>query len=492
MAPEVVHKVPYDYRVDIWSLGVLLFELIHRAAPYRGRSLPEITKSLATKTINFSASTDPQAKDLILNILKHNPTERLSLQQIFSHPWVLQNLGKHHGPSKQPSMLQSSMGKAASSSGAPIKKISIYIDQQVQSIDPVISLTPSTVASSVLSQTTKHLNISQSSGIKIFSAGNTPTSELNSSKRKRRIFPSEPSTKETALTSINSDTLRPLAPLESLDASSKDKENNDLMSFSALSNFRRREKISPLHPNLTYINLHQQQETPSSKQSGQSVDRMKRRNIFEEGNSSPPPKFKLADIVSEISDLKQAPYQITKENPKKPLAAQKEKPQLGIFTTPKNIGEAKSEVTSPQLKTRPPLGQSNRSFTQAFTFERKQRSAQLRHVTSHPSGLSYFNQPHGPWFHKGDDMVPSLKGSFSGATLPPSTNTQTSLGDNSPSSQMDLNCSNNEKNMSETDCNPPIKTEDDQIQMNISFSQFYNAIKAKKKLDFCKAALVDK
>jgi len=94
MAPEIVHKKPYDYRVDVWSLGVLLYELIHREAPYKGRSLPEITKSLAKTQITFSSSCNPDAKDLILKILKNNPSERLSINQILSHTWVRQNLFK--------------------------------------------------------------------------------------------------------------------------------------------------------------------------------------------------------------------------------------------------------------------------------------------------------------------------------------------------------------------------------------------------------------
>jgi len=92
MAPEIVYKKPYDYRVDIWSLGVLLYELIHKEAPYKGRSLPEITKSLEKSHIQFSSRTPPEAKDLILKILKNNPNERLSIAQILAHPWVQSQL----------------------------------------------------------------------------------------------------------------------------------------------------------------------------------------------------------------------------------------------------------------------------------------------------------------------------------------------------------------------------------------------------------------
>jgi len=101
MAPEIVHKKPYDYRVDVWSLGVLLYELIHKEAPYKGRSLPEITKSLAKSQITFGSQTPADAKDLILRILKTNPSERLSLNQILSHPYVKSHLPKESENSVQ-------------------------------------------------------------------------------------------------------------------------------------------------------------------------------------------------------------------------------------------------------------------------------------------------------------------------------------------------------------------------------------------------------
>ncbi len=38
MAPEMIQKKPYDYKIDIWALGILLFELIQGKAPFRGET----------------------------------------------------------------------------------------------------------------------------------------------------------------------------------------------------------------------------------------------------------------------------------------------------------------------------------------------------------------------------------------------------------------------------------------------------------------------
>jgi len=42
MAPEMVFREPYDFRIDVWALGILLFELIHGKAPFKGKYLKEV------------------------------------------------------------------------------------------------------------------------------------------------------------------------------------------------------------------------------------------------------------------------------------------------------------------------------------------------------------------------------------------------------------------------------------------------------------------
>jgi len=36
MAPEIIMNKSYDHKVDVWALGILLFEMIGGNAPFRG------------------------------------------------------------------------------------------------------------------------------------------------------------------------------------------------------------------------------------------------------------------------------------------------------------------------------------------------------------------------------------------------------------------------------------------------------------------------
>ena len=39
MAPEIINEAAYDTAIDVWSLGVLLYELIHGYSPFRATTI---------------------------------------------------------------------------------------------------------------------------------------------------------------------------------------------------------------------------------------------------------------------------------------------------------------------------------------------------------------------------------------------------------------------------------------------------------------------
>ncbi|CAD8191316.1 unnamed protein product [Paramecium pentaurelia] len=113
MAPEMLNKQPHDFSLDVWSLGILLYELLHGYAPFRGRNNEELCNKIKSgQPINFSPTLSHEVITLIKGILKYIPSERLTMEQIFDHPWMLKNAAifnidiwsfvyKHQFPTRQ-------------------------------------------------------------------------------------------------------------------------------------------------------------------------------------------------------------------------------------------------------------------------------------------------------------------------------------------------------------------------------------------------------
>ena len=91
LSPEMVKKIPHDYRVDIWSLGVLLFECLAGYPPFTGQSEEELFKNIKQLKIHWPIDFPPLAKNLVMKILKLNPNERPSLDEILKHSWFTHN-----------------------------------------------------------------------------------------------------------------------------------------------------------------------------------------------------------------------------------------------------------------------------------------------------------------------------------------------------------------------------------------------------------------
>ena len=100
MAPEIIRLQPYAQPVDMWALGVLLYEMLHGYSPFRDTQLkinrdgnvdynPVYQKILDLNyVINPRLKISNECKDMIRNLLNPDPNTRLTAEQVFNHPWV--------------------------------------------------------------------------------------------------------------------------------------------------------------------------------------------------------------------------------------------------------------------------------------------------------------------------------------------------------------------------------------------------------------------
>ena len=87
LAPEIIKEDGHDEKVDIWCIGVLLFELITGNVPFQGNDIDTLKENILHLRISWPKDINIDAKNLIKKILKLDPNSRISLEEMLKHPF---------------------------------------------------------------------------------------------------------------------------------------------------------------------------------------------------------------------------------------------------------------------------------------------------------------------------------------------------------------------------------------------------------------------
>lgn len=81
-------KRKYDTRVDVWSLGVLIYEMVTKRVPFEGRDQADTIRKIKRNDLNYPSQFPNKAKDLVSKLLKQDPEIRMKLSKVCQHIFV--------------------------------------------------------------------------------------------------------------------------------------------------------------------------------------------------------------------------------------------------------------------------------------------------------------------------------------------------------------------------------------------------------------------
>ena len=97
IAPEVLQGEPHTFRLDFWSLGVIVYEFLTGGLPFNDDSPEKIFKNIMARDIKYPEigyeenQISPEAHSFMERLMCMDPYKRLGsngIQEVKDHPFL--------------------------------------------------------------------------------------------------------------------------------------------------------------------------------------------------------------------------------------------------------------------------------------------------------------------------------------------------------------------------------------------------------------------
>ena len=88
MSPELVKELPYDHTSDLWSLGIILYELYVGQPPFYTNSIYSLINHIVKDPVKYPSDMSREFKSFLQGLLNKTPGKRLSWPHLLDHPFI--------------------------------------------------------------------------------------------------------------------------------------------------------------------------------------------------------------------------------------------------------------------------------------------------------------------------------------------------------------------------------------------------------------------
>ena len=90
MAPEIINKQDYSIKSDLWSVGIIIYQMFYGKVPFDVNNFVQLIKKINNDKIKYDIKgiiISEQGLDILKSLLTIDVYKRISWNDFFYHPW---------------------------------------------------------------------------------------------------------------------------------------------------------------------------------------------------------------------------------------------------------------------------------------------------------------------------------------------------------------------------------------------------------------------
>jgi len=89
-------QLGYDQKADIWSLGAICYEMLIGRAAFDAEDMEDLVNKVEAGKYKVPTSLSKEVISFLNGMLQYEPTQRLTVEQLYRHPFLSNNIHNFH------------------------------------------------------------------------------------------------------------------------------------------------------------------------------------------------------------------------------------------------------------------------------------------------------------------------------------------------------------------------------------------------------------